>query len=130
MAKTRIPFLVDNCVPASVNRLLAEAGHDVVSVREAGMGDAADPVIAVASCQSARVLVSTDRDFKALAKELRVTRKNSHKLHRIAFSCPDPKITARLEKALALIEWEWERGRRGAQRMEVQISDVSIRVMR
>src|SRR5690606_1266475 len=99
MAETRIPVLVDEWVPASVNRLLAEAGHDVVSVREAGMGDAADPVIAVASCQSARVLVSTDRDFKALAKELRVTRKNSHKLHRIAFSCPDPKITARLEKA-------------------------------
>lgn len=130
MAKTRIPFLVDNCVPASVNRLLANAGHDVVSVRDVAMGDAADPVIAVASCQSARVLVSTDRDFKALAKELRVNRKNSHKLHRLAFSCPDTRIATKLEEALSLIEWEWERGGCGERRMEVQVSDVSIRVMR
>lgn len=130
MAKTRIPFLVDNCVPASVNRLLAEAGHDVVSVRDVAMGDAADPVIAVASCQSARVLVSTDRDFKAIAKSLRVTRKDSHKLHRIAFSCLDPRISDRLAEALTLIEWEWEQGGCGKRRMEVQISDVSIRVMR
>lgn len=130
MGKPCIPFLVDNCVPASVNKFLASAGHDVVSVREVGMGDAKDPVIAVASCQSARVLVSTDRDFKALAKELRVTRKNSHKLHRISFSCPDIRCSARIEEALSLIEWEWERGGCGAQRMEVQVSDVSIRVMR
>lgn len=130
MAKARIPFLVDNCVPASVNRLLVDAGHDVVSVREVAMGDAADRVIAVASCQSARVLVSTDRDFKALARELRVTRKNSHKLHRVAFSCPDVRIKTRLKEALALIEWEWEQGGRGKRRMEVQVSDVSIRVIR
>lgn len=130
MGKPCIPFLVDNCVPASVNRLLAEAGHDVVSVREVGMGDARDPVIAVASCQSARVLVSTDKDFKALAKDLKVNRKDSHKLHRIAFSCRDPHIADRLAEALSLIEWEWSRCGCGAQRMEVQISDVSIRVMR
>ena len=130
MTKARIPFLVDNCVPASVNRLLADAGHDVVSVRDVAMGDAADRVIAVASCQSARVLVSTDKDFKAIAKEMGVTRKDSHKLHRIAFSCPDPRIEARLAEALTLIEWEWEQSGCGARRIEVQISDVSIRVMR
>lgn len=130
MGKSPIPFFIDNCVPASVNKMLSEAGHTVVSLRDAMPPDTKDPVIAIACADSAQVLVTCDKDFKNIAKNLKVTQGAYWKLHRISFRCPDPRCAERMKQALGLIEWEWRRGKNGEEQMVVEISDVAIRVLR
>lgn len=130
MGKSPIPFFIDNCVPDSVNRFLMEAGHTVVALRDAMPPDTKDPVVAIACADSAQVLVTCDKDFKSVAKNLNLTQNAYWKLHRVMFRCPDPRCSARIKQALALIEWEWDRGRRGKEQLIVEITDAAIRVVR
>jgi hypothetical protein len=130
MGKDAIPFFIDNCVPASVNKLLSEAGHSVVSLRDVMPPDTKDPVIAIACASSAQVLVTCDKDFKAISKNLMVTQSDYWKLHRISFRCPDPRCSERIKHAIALIEWEWKRGRRKNEQLVIEITDAAIRVVR
>jgi predicted nuclease of predicted toxin-antitoxin system len=80
-----IPFFIDNCVADSVGRILIDAGHDVAFLRECMPTDTKDPVVAVACAENARVLVTHDKDFKEIAKELNVTQKKYKRL--IEFPC-------------------------------------------
>src|SRR5690606_4980703 len=119
MDKRAIPFFIDNCVPASVNRLLSKAGHSVVALRDAMPPDTKDPVIAIACADNAQVLVTCDKDFKSISKNLKVTQSNFWKLHRVSFRCPNPKCAERMQHAIALIEWEWNRGKCGKEHLIV-----------
>jgi hypothetical protein len=130
MAKGPLPFFMDNCVADSVGKLLQKQGHDVVFLRNCMPTDTKDPVVVVACTESARILVSHDKDFKQIAKTLNVNKKNSKKLHRIALCCPEPTAAARIGDALSLIEWEWNRCGRGKTQMSVEITSVAIKVWR
>jgi predicted nuclease of predicted toxin-antitoxin system len=66
--------------------------------------DTKDPVVAVACAENARVLVTHDKDFKEIAKELNVTQKKYKRLHRISLRCSEPKAASRIKEALSLIE--------------------------
>jgi len=58
-------FLVDNCVPASVGRWLAEHGHDVRLVSEMRR-DPGDAVLLQMAADEQRVMLTNDTDFGVL----------------------------------------------------------------
>src|SRR6185312_3601395 len=68
MARRRpLRFFLDNCVPDSVGRALAEFGHEVMYQRNAIVTDAPDVLVALASAQNDAILVTFDKDHKAIA---------------------------------------------------------------
>lgn len=56
-------FLVDNSLSPRLARLLVEAGHDVIHVRDLGLGGADDATIFDAASHEQRVIIAQDTDF-------------------------------------------------------------------
>ena len=59
-------FLIDNALSPHLARVLADAGHDAVHVRDYGLHDAEDPIILERAGIEDRVVVSVDSDFAML----------------------------------------------------------------
>lgn len=65
-------FLADENVPGAIVRALRSAGHDVVWVAETTPGLDDHKVLAMAAAE-ARILLSFDKDFGALARRERLS---------------------------------------------------------
>lgn len=59
-------LLLDANLSPEVARLLNEAGHDAIHVRDIGLLSAPDPGILQAAAKQGRVLLTADADFGAL----------------------------------------------------------------
>ena len=59
-------LLLDANLSPEVARLLSEAGHDAIHVRDVGLLSAPDPEILQAAGREGRVLLTADADFGAL----------------------------------------------------------------
>ena len=124
-------FFVDNCVPDSVARVLREAGHDVILLRDMLPTDSPDQVVARVSEVLDAVLISFDKDFKALAPRMGLGQNRFRTLSRIGFDCKDPQAARRIQTALSLIEHEWNVAQSaGDKRMIVEIGETIIRTIR
>jgi predicted nuclease of predicted toxin-antitoxin system len=131
MARTRIKFFIDQCVPDSVGRVLAARGHEVVLLREVLPTDAPDQVVAATAERSGAVLVSFDSDFKALAARMGMGRRRFNKLSRVSLGCREPEAAKRIESALTLIEHEWRQAKRSRdKRIIVEILGLGIKTIR
>lgn len=58
-----VKFKVDENMPVEVAALLAQAGHDAVTVRDQQMSGHADPAVAQMCRNEGRALVTLDLDF-------------------------------------------------------------------
>ncbi len=67
-------FLVDQCLSPDLAVVLAEAGHEVVHLRDLGMQRAGDPEVLDLARRDDRVLVSADTDFGTLLAQGATTR--------------------------------------------------------
>lgn len=67
-------FLIDNALSPELARLLSEAGHDAVHVRDYGLHAAEDPVILERAGSEDRILISADSDFGMLLATSRRTK--------------------------------------------------------
>lgn len=67
-------FLVDECLSADLASALADAGHDVIHLRDVGMQRAKDPEVLELARAEQRVLVSADTDFGTLLARTGATR--------------------------------------------------------
>ena len=56
-------FKLDENLPLQLKRLFTEAGHDVATVLDEGLGGAADAELASVCLLEERVLVTQDGDF-------------------------------------------------------------------
>lgn len=132
MSRHAIPFFMDNNVAESVGKMLEAEKHDVVRLRECMAPDSSDPVVAIACVESSRVLISHDKDFKSISKRLSLTKRKCRQLHRIALHCKEPNAARRMKEAMTVIESEWERvcSGNGKYQMIIEVSEVSIRIMR
>jgi predicted nuclease of predicted toxin-antitoxin system len=61
-----VRFLVDECLPSQVARLLRAAGHDCAHVYELGLGGQPDEQIMAVADEQDRILISADTDFGEL----------------------------------------------------------------
>jgi hypothetical protein len=87
-----IRFFIDHCVPDSVGRILRDAGHEVILLRERIAPDSPDPLVAAVSEMNGAVLVSLDSDFTRLAPRVpKGERRRSRKLSRIGLRCKAPR---------------------------------------
>jgi len=131
MARTRIKFFVDQCVPDSVGRLLRDRGYDVTFLREVLPTDSPDPIVAATCEQNNAVLVSFDADFKTLATRLGVGKRRFRRLSRISLQCREPESARRIQDALPLIEFEWRHAGRGKdKRILIEILGLGIKTIR
>ncbi len=102
-------FLIDNALSPEVARLLGNAGHDAVHVRDYGLHAAEDPVILERAGMEERVVVSTDSDFAML---LAVSRRSkpSFILFREADIIHAQDYTSRILESLPWLKIELEVG--------------------
>lgn len=131
-ARRTIRFFVDHCVPDSVGRVLREANHEVILLRERIAPDSPDPLVAAVSEMNGAVLVSLDSDFRSLAPRIpKGQRQRFRKLSRIGLRCKAPRCAQRLTMALSLIEHEWAVAQVSAdKRMIVDVGETYVRSIR
>ena len=102
-------FLIDNALSPEVARLLSDAGHDAVHVRDYGLHAAEDPMILERAEIEDRVVVSADSDFAML---LAVSRRSkpSFILFREAAIVRAQDYASRIVESLPSLERELEAG--------------------
>jgi predicted nuclease of predicted toxin-antitoxin system len=124
-------FLLDENVPHSVITVLVQCGHTVELATNVTPPGSPDPIVAAASEELGAVLISADSDFKSIAPRIHVGRIRFRRLSRIALKCNETQSAQRLEKAMSLIEAEYEIAKNSAdKRMIVAIGKSWIRTDR
>lgn len=114
-------FLIDNALSPEVARLLRQAGHDAVHVRDYDLHAAKDSVILERAGKEERVVVSADSDFAMLLAVWRRS-KPSFILFREADIVRARDYVSRILDRLPLLESELNTGcvvtfRRGRTRV-------------
>jgi predicted nuclease of predicted toxin-antitoxin system len=102
-----------------------------VFLRERLAQDAPDPLVAAVSEANGAILVSLDSDFKTLAPRAGAGKARFRTLSRIGLRCSEPQAAQRVERALSLIEHEWELAQVSQDaRMIVEVANTVIRTIR
>ncbi len=102
-------FLLDQCVPASVERVLIEAGHTTIWVKNVLPTNAEDEIVAAVSENAGAVLVSMDKYFKKIAPRVPTGhRARFRQLSRVSLDCIEPHAAARFREAMSLVEAEFQ----------------------
>ena len=125
-------FLLDQCVPASVEGVLVEAGHETIWVRNVLPTNSEDEIVAAVAENFGAVLVSMDKDFKKIAPRVPAGhRARFRRLSRVSLDCIEPHAAARCREAMSLVEAEFHlASQRQDPRMIVLIGESYIRTNR
>jgi hypothetical protein len=125
-------LIVDENVPASVGRVFAERGHEVVSALEVTLPGTPDDVIArYVDVHVAMVVTWNRRDFKRLSAV--VSPDNVRRFRRlswIAFHCNEARGAGRARRWIEAIEFHLSlaRGRRDT-RLMIDITETTFTVL-
>ncbi len=129
--KPVLKFFIDQCVPDSAGRALADEGHEVVFLREKIATSTPDPLVAAVAEANDAILVSLDADFRQLARRYGVARRRFRNLSLIKLSCRESRAADRLREAMTLIYHEWQYlGAQRDRRLFLDIGDNVIRTIR
>jgi hypothetical protein len=102
-------FMLDENVPRDVANMLQSCGHKAEFIRDYVPPGAPDPLVATVSEELEAILVSFDGDFENIAPRIpQGQRTRFRKLSRIFMCCGEPQAAQRLEKALGLVEAEYD----------------------
>ena len=125
-------FILDEMVPVSARRVLEDSGHDVDWIVDHVARGANDPVVATISERLDAILVSFDGDFQKIAPRIPIgVRRRYRRLSRIWLRCTEYQTGQRLERALSLIESEFNIAQQSADtRMNIWLSNSYIRTDR
>lgn len=122
---------MDNCVPDPVGHFLMSEGHEVIFQRNSISADAEDKLVALAAVENDAILISSDKDYRAIASRFHISHRRLRKLSRIQFRCAETKHVERLRVGLSLIQFEWELCQNASdKRMFIDIMDSVFRVIR
>lgn len=127
----RFKVFLDEGVPDAVGRVFAQAGHEVIYLRDCIATGSPDDLVCVAAEANEAILVACDGDMKQLVKRFGIGNGRFKKLSLIKISCESPQAAARVQSALTLIEHEWAiSSEKSSRRMFVEIMKSSIRTFR
>jgi Domain of unknown function (DUF5615) len=76
-------------------------GHEVIRLRDILPTSSPDPIVATVAEVNDAILVSFDKDFKALAPRIGIGRQRFRKLSRVAFRCREPAAARRISAAIS-----------------------------
>lgn len=114
-----------------MGRVLSDAGHEVILLRNELAPNSPDPLVAAVSEMNEAILVSLDSDFSTLAPRAGIGRARFRKLSRVALKCSEPQAAERVRMALSLIQHEWDFAQtRSDKRMILEIGNSFIRLIR
>lgn len=105
--RPKLKLFFDEGVPDSVSRKFAEAGHEVILLRDAIPTGSPDPLVCAVAQANDAILVAMDGDMRALASRRGVGQQRFRKLSLLKLSCHAPRAPERVERAMSLIEHEW-----------------------
>lgn len=110
--------------------MLRDSGHEVTRLRDAILANSPDPIVA-ATCREAGLVLITHnvKDFKKIAKNHQISKKETDRLCRIDLGCEQFRAVDRLSTALNVIEFEWA-NRAENTPMLISVSDAVIRIHR
>ncbi len=101
--------MLDEMVPVSVAGILKQNGHTAEFIRDYTPPGSPDPLVATVSQELEAVLVSFDGDFEKIAPRVPVGQQRRFKrLSRIWLRCSEYQSAQRLERALSLVESEFQ----------------------
>lgn len=124
-------FFLDEGVPDSVGKVLEEAGHSVLYLRQNLPTGSPDHLVCTVSEVHEAILVALDADMKQLANRHGVGRARYRRLSILKLSCRETKAAQRLREALSLIEHEWAYSASGSdRRVFIEIGNEFIRTTR
>lgn len=106
----RIRFLLDENVSNSVIEVLEERGHEVLLARNVFAAGTPDRLLAVLTANESLVVVTHDRDFRAITKLLPEEGRSQFRkgAGRIQLSVPEVDARVYLQRHLPLIEMKYE----------------------
>ncbi len=125
-------FILDENVPVSVRTVLENHGHTVDLIIDHTARGSTDPVVATVSETLDAVLVSFDGDFEKIAPRVPEGAQHRYKrLSRIWLRCTEYQAGQRVEKAMSLIESEYDIARNSEDvRMNIWLSKGYIKIYR
>jgi hypothetical protein len=130
MASTPIRFLVDENAPQSVGDALVRRGHDVLYVGEHFAKSTPDPLLVAAAEIEGLVVITFDKDFKRLVKQVPHGIRGSfgRRAGRISLNLEETQAQGRIEELAELIEVYYQFALLRNQRFIMQISLTSFTV--
>jgi predicted nuclease of predicted toxin-antitoxin system len=124
-------LFLDEGVPVSVGRCFTEAGHKVIYFKEAAVSGSPDQLVAAVSQENDAVLVAHDGDMRKIAQRRGVGQRRFRKLSLLKLSFRETRAAVRVNKAMSLIEHEWQLASDSSdRRIFIEIGDSVIRIMR
>lgn len=133
MAKSSVQMLllIDENVPSSVARFLADRGHDVRYVRDLLPAGSPDPVVALVGDKLSAIVVTWDRDFEKIVKRVPEGNRTAfRRLGRISFRCNEAKGRELVERWIEHIEFHYQQAlKAGDFRMILQIQESGLKMM-
>jgi hypothetical protein len=126
-----IRFLVDENVPAGVTTFLRDRGHEVFPVGEYLTKGSPDQLLIAAAEREGMVVITFDRDFKRLVKQLpRGSRGRFERgTGRISLTLEEPQALGRIRDLIETIEFLYRQANRSGNRFVLQISATSMTVV-
>jgi hypothetical protein len=130
-ADSPVRFLVDENVPAGVTAFLRERGHDVLPVGEYLAKGSPDQLLTIAAEMEGLVIITFDRDFKRLVKQLPHGSRGrfERSAGRISLSLPEPQALERTRAVIESVEFHYRQAHRSGNRFVIQISATSMTVV-
>jgi len=125
-------FILDENVPQSAANFLVEQGHSAQYVRDLIPEGSVDPLVAFVAEDQGAILLSFDGDFQSIAPRIPNGQKaRFKKLSRIYMRCNEYQASQRLEKALQLVQNEFDLAKsQKDQRMMITVGKSYIRTER
>lgn len=101
-------FVLDENVPANLGAFLRRHGHDCIDISGSVMAGSPDILVAAVADENGAILISFDKDMKAIAARVPDTsRRRFKKLGRIYLRCDGHSLVKRIESCFDFIEFEF-----------------------
>ena len=130
MSATRIRFLIDENAPQSIGIFLESRGHEVFYVGDQFAKGTPDSALLAAAVAQGLVVVTFDKDFNQLVKQLPEGTRGRVRSQagRVSLRIRESKALSRIQELADVIEMNHHLSLQREKRFIIQISETSYKV--